>query len=372
MNALGATLECPLWTLSRGGRILHLGCVFLGWVPGLLAAVIHVSPLGTHEAPFAGWETAATNVSLAVAQARDGDTVLLSNGVYLLTKEIVLTNALHLRSLNGAGVTWVDGQSSNRCFHLKNVGAIVEGVTIQNGVAEVGGGVRFGEGGTLRHCVVTNNRATNEGGGGVYLRWHGLVENCQILNNSAGMGDGGGVRCLSGGVVQSCVIAGNSARVGGGVVSMFHSSLINCLVVSNTAVQAGGVMCSQNARILNCTVAHNTARVAGGLHGFYGGQVLNSILYANTAGFGANYFNLESADSRTLISHCCADPLPAGAGNISLNPAWVDAGVGNYRLGPASPCIDAGDNAGAPLVDLDGVARPQGGMVDMGAYEYLP
>jgi hypothetical protein len=67
-----------------------------------------------------------------------------------------------------------------------------------------------------------------------------------------------------------------------------------------------------------------------------------------------------------------------GAGNIDVNPQFVDAANGNYRLRWGSPAIDAGTNSGAPPFDLEGVARPQDGnfdgirVADMGAYERQP
>lgn len=67
-----------------------------------------------------------------------------------------------------------------------------------------------------------------------------------------------------------------------------------------------------------------------------------------------------------------------GAGNTDVNPQFVDAANGNYRLRWGSPAIDAGANSGAPPFDLEGVARPQDGnfdgirVTDMGAYERAP
>ncbi len=72
--------------------------------------------------------------------------------------------------------------------------------------------------------------------------------------------------------------------------------------------------------------------------------------------------------------------------NVSVNYGTVDNNVvistsnlKNYfvnypydvRLKEGSPAIDAGNNANAPTVDADGVSRPQGGKVDLGAYEYV-
>lgn len=71
-----------------------------------------------------------------------------------------------------------------------------------------------------------------------------------------------------------------------------------------------------------------------------------------------------------------------GAGNVNVDPAFVDAPSGNYRLGGGSPLIDIGDAAGldpwSSTLDLDRLARVadgnQDGTVrgDMGAYEGQP
>ncbi|MEW6189282.1 MAG: S-layer homology domain-containing protein, partial [Actinomycetota bacterium] len=70
------------------------------------------------------------------------------------------------------------------------------------------------------------------------------------------------------------------------------------------------------------------------------------------------------------------DGCSPGTGDISADPKFVDAEFGDYHLRFDSPCIDAGTNAGAPSVDLEGNLRPYDGdgdgvaTVDMGAYEY--
>ena len=51
-------------------------------------------------------------------------------------------------------------------------------------------------------------------------------------------------------------------------------------------------------------------------------------------------------------------------------PSWTARRI-DFHLNAASPCIDAGTATSAPSTDKDGVARPQGGGYDMGAYEYV-
>ncbi len=59
-----------------------------------------------------------------------------------------------------------------------------------------------------------------------------------------------------------------------------------------------------------------------------------------------------------------------GIGNINSDPNFVGGDPCIYHLSPDSLCIDAGTDNGAPETDIEGIPRPQGGAVDMGAYEY--
>ncbi|MCG2659988.1 MAG: hypothetical protein L6437_07070, partial [Kiritimatiellae bacterium] len=82
-------------------------------------------------------------------------------------------------------------------------------------------------------------------------------------------------------------------------------------------------------------------------------------------------------------TNCCTTTAQVGwaSGNITGDPMFVDKGlgygtnhvVGNYRLSPNSPCINAGMNQNwmNSGVDLDGRKRIQYGTVDMGAYERI-
>lgn len=75
-------------------------------------------------------------------------------------------------------------------------------------------------------------------------------------------------------------------------------------------------------------------------------------------------------DDNDIDSVCVVVP-PAGTGTINVDPRFIDAANGNFRLMPDSPARDAGDSSPPGTtrnVDLDGRPRVVG-RVDMGAYE---
>jgi len=100
--------------------------------------------------------------------------------------------------------------------------------------------------------------------------------------------------------------------------------------------------------------------------------VTNSILWGNTAPTGAEIYTDSGAP---VVAYSCVQGGYAGTGNISDDPLFVDGTDGgdgwDLQLQEGSPCIDAGTSTGAPGVDILGVSRPQGGGVDMGAYEFV-
>jgi hypothetical protein len=140
-------------------------------------------------------------------------------------------------------------------------------------------------------------------------------------------------------------------------------------------------------------VVENNVVVTDHWHGisFYGARDLrivnNTVLDAAPGRPGPPWIMVTAhkdgpASSSNLVRNNLATDvaLDDGAGvddhNLVLpaNPTtfFVDLARGDLRLAAGAPAIDAGTGEGAPAADADGVTRPWGAAVDLGAYEYAP
>ena len=288
--------------------------------------------------PFATWATAAKNIQDAVNAAQAGDTVLVTNGVYAsggtYYSRVEVGQAITVRSVNGPGVTVIDGLHSVRCASLGN-NAVMSGFTLTNGMtSSAGGGVLCDDSAILTNCTIIGNSARGPGGGVRY----GTCYNCTIADNSSEDSGGGVLE----GTCYNCTITCNSAAASGG--GAYKGMLYNCVVSGNSANLWGG---GANGNVLlNCTVTHNSAHWGGGTFGCY---LTNCIIFFNSAAFGANYGANDPV--QLTLDHCCTTPLPAnGIGNIDLDPRLASAS----HLSAVSPCIGAGRADAIIGTDIDG------------------
>jgi len=315
-------------------------------LPGLADATTHYvwtnSP--AESSPYTSWDTAAHNIQSAVNAAVSNDTVCVTNGTYLLSGQIVVTNAVTVISVNGASNTIVNGNSGSRCFYISNNHAVVDGFTVTNGNDASSGGGAYIYGGTLLNCIVAGNSVTTNGqGGGIYMRSEAsMVGNCVIAGNycngrNSGWG-GGGVSCFASGIISNCTIYNNTATVngdgqygaggggihldgglaykctvysnacygtagasglsGGGGLGLYNSggtrtnTVMNSTIYSNTISSAsgGGVLtyASSNAMIYGCLIYGNNGRNGGGICWFHSADIQNCTVVSNRNGGSAS------------------------------------------------------------------------------------
>ena len=207
----------------------------------LLAGSLHSSLAATHyvstnspspTSPYTNWETAAHSIQVVVDTSLDSELILVTNGTYLLSAQISLTNGIILQSVNGAEVTIVDGDDSGRCFFLSHSNAVVDGFTITHGNAIYGAGVLCESNGMVRNSIICSNNVPTfpNCGGGVQLNYGGVIRNCAIFGNYAAY-RGGGVHCQGGGLIQNCTIVSNLADYFAGGVSCVSGGTIENSII---------------------------------------------------------------------------------------------------------------------------------------------
>ncbi|MBE0536091.1 MAG: hypothetical protein IH624_10520 [Phycisphaerae bacterium] len=358
-----------------------------------------------------------STIQAGIDAAIDGDEVVLANGLYTGNgnRDIEFRGkAIVVRSANGPGNCIIDCKASetnpHRGFNFHGAeqeDSVLDGVTITNGYASLGGGIYCGHysssgtsSPTIKHCIIRNNRAVN--GGGVYFTGgtvgmidcllegnaakksgggllcdtsKGVLTRCSFKNNSALLSGGGmmfwntgfemqecsffdnkagerggGVACDGSLKAARCVFVGNhSENAGGGISAIGGDSIVNCLFVGNTAVKhGGGIVCFGYHSVVNCTFLQNQAPAGNAVccyHAYGQGGSLN-IVNSILINYSPEISNLN----RSLVSVSFSDVRGGweGKGNIDVNPEFVyqggdDAALWDLRLCLGSPCIDTGD-----------------------------
>jgi hypothetical protein len=314
----------------------------------------YVKPTGSDAAKGTNWATAMQTLQAAVKAAPIGATVWVTNGTYnsggqsaggqTLSNRVAVTWPLALRSVNGPGVTFIEGTNTLRGVYLSD-GASLSGFTVRKGETQVntsgnltnrirgvnlGGGVYceshqpvitncvIGQmdstnkayygggvyGGSLYDCNVLNNQATELGGGLAFaIAYDCTINSNRSVNTGGGVFDGTYVGCdlignsaLTGGgayngVLSNCTFAANIATNNGGGAS--YAWLDHCTLTNNSvtaaALQAYGGGGAYKSTVLNCLVADNSAAASGG--GIYEGNATNSIIRDNVAVSGGGLYH---------------------------------------------------------------------------------
>jgi hypothetical protein len=305
------------------------GCIISIICAGLIANTIadthYVSADGSNASPYTNWNSAAHSITAAVAVADSGDTVLVTNGIYLVSSHISISKPVILRSVNGPTNTLIQGTGTSRCLYLSS-SAEVNGFTITNGVVRGstnGGGVSMSGSSKLVNCIVTGNSSENMGGG-IYMSAGGTVTNCQILGNIAGQ-EGGGITLYQGGTVEDSLIAGNTASNAAGGVYFWNPSppsygtVERCIISNNVALD-----------LIEATSTYEGS--GGGAFLYFGGALLSSTIVDNiSSNYGGGVIIVDHGE----VSDC----------TISRNNGFRGGGVYLYEGGTADRCIISGNEA---------------------------
>lgn len=377
----------------------------------------------------AGNPCASIRHALTQANPR-GDIIHLAPGVYiepgLAIEELSIT-------LLGAGEdqTFIQpassvGLSSNRVLSVGLRGTVVvEHVTFrygrtadgaesedsEGGAAENGGGIQINGDVTLRRCRVLDN-ATGSGGsgaagfnggrggdgGGIYCDGSLELSECTVEDNVTGSGgvagqggvdgrggDGAAIHNSNRLLVDRSTISRNRTATGGDatIFNLFNLTIRSSTISDNatgTGGKGGGLLNHGSAQIAHATFAANRADEGGGIYNSSGTlDIFHTLIAGNeslTASEGPDISGAWNSSGFNLIQ-TTNGWTSTGAGNLVgldplLGPLTNNGGATfTRRLPPLSPAVNAGDSsfAGDPATDQRGVARVQGGRIDIGAFE---
>jgi predicted outer membrane repeat protein len=272
---------------------------------------------------------------------------------------------------------------------------------------EFGGGIIAGGGScpVVQGCVFEDNFSGQRGGALYCADKSDAVVSDSVFRRNRGTWYGGAVFSeLSRPVFRRCVFEDNESNSGGAISvgnwswyegAVNDVTIENCLFTLNRAVNhetpqitipgRGGAISAEiwqqnRLTVTNCTFAGNTAPTARAIfcdsfmhNSASEVRVINCILWDGG--------NEAASQDKTVIGIRYSDIQGgfAGEGNKSIDPLFVNATSGDYRLksqagrwdptvkqwawdSVTSPCIDAGD----PAIPVGDEPAPNGGRINMG------
>jgi predicted outer membrane repeat protein len=331
------------------------------------------------------WANAYTSLQSALTVASSGDEIWVAAGTYKPTIDTDRTSSFSLKN----GVAIYGGFAGTETLHTQRDPAlhitILSGdIGAENDTSDNSYHVVIGDG-TQNTTILdgftimagnANGLTPNDQGGGMYNSSGYLTLTNLIFSNNSAF-HGGGIYNAGSLSLVNVTFNGNSATYGGGIYNWNGSlNLRNVTFTGNAAIEGGGVHNNDtDATFTNVTFSGNTASTTGGaMYNSYCGScekplIMNSILYGDIGG------EIYDVSGQTVVTDSIVQGGFTGTGNLDTDPLLrALAGNGGFTqtmaLSPASPAINAGNDADCPGTDQRGMVRPQGNHCDIGAYEY--
>ena len=319
----GAPLRCDLLDNDCDGQVTDDGLV---------------TDIGT------GVTTAS--IQAAIDGASPGATLSICPGTY--AERLVVAQPVVLVGLGGYPVTIIDAEGLGRAVDVQAESVILSDLTLQNGSANEGAGVRADGLATvtLQSLAVIGNHATGPGGG-VLLRdvVSATLSDMRVLDNSGSLG-GGLASLSSGGLALDFIARANAAEQGAGAyIAGGTFGVENALVELNAAsVSGGGVRAVGSLELFDADLFTNTApigashHVSGGLLTLVDGSVRRNV--SDTG--GALYVESEVAVTNVSWGLGADDNVPA---DVAVS------GGGAFLFGPFATftCVGDGSASGSTL-----------------------
>ena len=186
-------------------------------------------------------------IQAAINASANGDTIIVASGTY---NELIrfFGKAVTLRSESGPATTIIDGGQLGTTVKFANAetaATVLEGFTIRNGRAAVGGGMYINSASpTIRDCVFVANTALDRGAGAAVVNGRPSFTGCTFDANTATDRGGAAYLMVNSDVAwTSCFFTGNRAKnrngdsYGGAVAAESESdqTFTGCTFTANKA-----------------------------------------------------------------------------------------------------------------------------------------
>jgi hypothetical protein len=291
-----------------------------------------------------------STVQQAIDVAEEGDTVLISEGIYkekiiVPNKEMVIASKFILsKDTSVIAKTVIDGDFKHRVIEFSGVSSPkcqMIGLTIRNGKLTWEDFNRNGPGifcmdsnPTLKYLIIEHNENIQDGfGGGIFCLNSKPIMDHLIIRNNKSSKTGGGIYLSSSAnaKITNTSIYNNNSGNGGGIFCEYSSPKItNSRIFNNTSISGAGMYIEDQsmATVENVLIYNNTAvypttpaygeALGGGLYFFKSGsKFINVSIINNKALHGSGIF-LYTESSPTFTNTLVA--FNKGKYGIEVNP----------------------------------------------------
>ena len=347
--------------------------------------------------------TACKTIGHAISLASSGDTISVAAATY--TESLTIDFSLKVVGA-GAATTIIDGGGGSVVtIPIPTTSVVLSRLTIQNGLAVLGGGINNSGTLTINNATVSGNATSSifASGGGIYNSGTLTMNNSTVSGNTAGAGGGGGIYNRGTVTISRSTISGNDVKatgnaLGGGIYNKGTLTLNNSTLSGNSAIGLRGPVCFSLAegggiyvqsgtltQVNNSTLSGNSAVNCDGVGsggGIWGNGTLQNTIVANSTNGGncdfiitSNGFNLSSDNTCNFNNTGDLNNTDPKLGPLQNNGGQTQT----QALLSGSPAIDAGNPSGCTdgsghllKTDQRGAPRPDkedSSGCDMGAYE---
>lgn len=333
----------------------------------------------------------------AIDNSANGDTIIIQTGTYTENidfkgKEIVV-GSLYLLNNQESFIDSViiDGQNSGtvvKCETSETENSKLIGVTVVNGYAGDGGGIKCTNSSPVFKNIKIKDCAVTNWGGGIYVSGGSpYFEGIVLLNNTDAMM----IRENATVTFNNLIFNGNTD---GEILFLYHADvqMNNTRIINNQTIHTSLIGLNRGNLVFNNLLmnknncdgfinVHYTCNVLFNFATIYDNYSMNDFAWTNAEDskltfnnsivWNNTYTSFNEYPNTITIKNTNFEGGYTGENNISIKPEFNNADSLDFSLKMSSPCIGIGDTTGMLRFDIEKLPRPYPSCTnpDIGAFE---